>query len=305
MNISICITVLNEEESIGALLDSLVNQSKKADEIIVVDGGSIDKTIEIINHYQKRFGGLRLLKERCSRSEGRNLGAEMSKGEIIAMTDAGCVAQKDWLKNLTSPFVNEEIDVAAGFYKMLAKNPFEKAESVFLGTQAKDFDVGFLPSTRSIAFRRRVWEKVGGFPENLEDAAEDTLFNFKLVKSGAKISRVKDAVVEWGMPATISNFQFKIYNYAKGDARSRIWFFPGKGLASHNIKALSVLLRYTLAVVFLIYSLFYGSPPLFYWFIGLSVYLLWAFKKAGFWGIVLQFVSDFGVMTGFISGIIS
>ena len=52
MNISICITTFNEEGSVGALLDSLLDQSLKADEIIVVDGGSTDKTLEIINHYQ-------------------------------------------------------------------------------------------------------------------------------------------------------------------------------------------------------------------------------------------------------------
>jgi len=38
MKISVCITVFNEEESIGKLLDSLINQSKKADEIVIVDG---------------------------------------------------------------------------------------------------------------------------------------------------------------------------------------------------------------------------------------------------------------------------
>jgi len=94
------------------------------------------------------------------------------------------------------------------------------------------------PKTQS-----RIWEDVCYFPENLT-GAEDTVFNYKLIKAGANISRVKYAIVEWGMPAFIHNFQLAIYNYAKGDAENKIWIFPGKGLASHNIKDVSILLRY-------------------------------------------------------------
>lgn len=327
MNISICITVLNEEKTIGALLDSLLNQSKKPDEIVIVDGKSKDKTVEIINHYQKRFGKIRLLKENCSRAKGRNLSVEIAKGDVILMTDAGCIASRNWLKNITEPFeLNEKeksrcceanqppkliVDIVAGFYKMGVKNNFQKAESVFLGTQPKDFDITFLPSTRSIAFTKQIWEKVGGFPENLTGAAEDTVFNYKLIKAGAKFARVKNAIVEWGMPETVGQFKSKIADYAKGDAKSKIWFFPGKDLASHNIKALSILSRYFLAFIFLAFSIYYRLSPI-YWFIGLLGYWSWAFRKVylvfsdrrvALWGPILQIVSDVGVMSGFLQGI--
>ena len=79
MNISLCITTFNEEGSIGSLLNSLLSQTRKPDEILIVDGGSTDKTIEVINHYQKRFGKIKLLKEKCTRAKGRNLGVEIAK----------------------------------------------------------------------------------------------------------------------------------------------------------------------------------------------------------------------------------
>jgi len=302
MNISICITVFNEEGSIGALLDSLLAQSLKAKEIVIVDGGSNDRTVEIINHYQKRFGGISLLREKCTRARGRNLSVEIAKNEIIAITDAGCVAHADWLKNICEPLNNSEISVSAGFYKMVGKTEVQKAMAIFLGTQPKDFDITFLPSTRSIAFKREIWEEVGGFPEDAGNSAEDTYFNFRLLKKGVKIARVKNAVVEWGMPGTIQEFGRKIYDYAKWDAKSKIWFFPGKGLASHNVKALFVLFRYLVGFSLLVFSFF--NPALLYLLvILLLLYFFWAFKKAGFWGIVLQIVSDFGVMTGFLSGL--
>lgn len=312
MNISICITTFNEEKSIGPLLESLYSQSKKADEIIIVDAGSTDKTVEIINHYQKRYGNLKLLREKCSRAKGRNLGVEIAKSEIIAMTDAGCIPRADWLKNITIPFGTDRVGVSAGFYVMTGSDPVNRAMSVFLGTSPRNFDVSFLPSTRSIAFRKSVWQGIGGFPESSTGAAEDTVFNYQLLKNGVKLARVKNAVVEWGIPRDIKEFFWKVFNYAKGDAKSKIWLFPGKSLTSHNIKALSIVLRYLFALVLSMYCLIVSPPLLIYLIICLFAYLFWAFRKVliekgkvevAIWGPVLQLVCDVGVIGGFFTGI--
>lgn len=165
MKISICLTIYNEELSIGTLLKSLLGQTKKANEIVIIDGGSKDKTVEIIRHFQKKDKTIKLLVQKCSRAEGRNIGVEIAQNEIIAITDGDCVAQKDWLVKITEPFVNKEVDISAGFYKMVAKNPMQKALSVFLGVTPSKFSIRFLPSTRSMAFCKEAWERIGGFPE--------------------------------------------------------------------------------------------------------------------------------------------
>ncbi len=312
MNISVCITTLNEESSVGNLLDSLLLQSKKPDQIIIVDGGSNDATVEIIRHYQRKDGRIKLLVEKCSRSRGRNLGVEIAKDGIIVMTDAGCIAGRDWIKNIVSPFENTNVDVVAGFYHMTGRHPVNRAMTVFMGVRPGGFDVGFLPSTRSVAFKKQIWEKVGGFPEKIGGAAEDTVFNYKLIKARAKFSRMKNALVEWGMQGSIGDFYFKIYNYALGDAKSKIWFFPGKGFASHNIKALLVLFRYSIGLTLFLFSFKYYVllPALEFLFL---IYLLWSFRKiflefgewkVALWGPVLQITSDIAVICGFLSGLI-
>ncbi|KKR70915.1 MAG: hypothetical protein UU12_C0013G0004 [Candidatus Woesebacteria bacterium GW2011_GWA2_40_7b] len=325
MNISICITTFNEEGSIGALLDSLLAQTKKADEIVIVDGGSTDKTVEIINHYpgcisyaesmagrQKKPVIKFLISKGATRSEGRNLSIEIAKGDIIATTDAGCIAHKDWLKNITEPFKEPRVDISSGFYSMTGSHPVNKAMSVFLGVTPRHFDINFLPSTRSMAFRRSAWEEVGGFPEGRENSAEDTDFNYKAVKFGLKYARVKSAVVEWGMPESLNDFFQKIKAYAKWDVRYGIWWHPLQGLASHNIHSLLIVVRYLVSLGLFIFCL--SHPPLLvYWFIGLLVYLSWAYRKIylefgdwriAIWGPVLQITCDFAVMSGFISGIL-
>ncbi len=313
MNISICLTVFNEGKSISRLLDSLLVQSLKPKEIIIVDGGSTDRTIEILKHYQKKDNKIRLLLEKCSRAKGRNLGIEIAKNEIIAITDAGCIVHPDWLEKITEPFNVAEVDISAGFYKMTGEAPMQKAGTIFLGVTPSEFDVTFLPSTRSIAFRKKAWELVGGFPDEDKNSAEDTYFNYAALKAGLKYARVKNAIVEWGMPETLEDFFNKIKNYAMWDARTKIWLFPGKGLMSHNIKSLFITLRYVLGITILVlgFKFPYLLPLLIILFI---TYLLWAFRKVflefrevkvAIWGPILQIVCDFGVMTGFVKGVLN
>ena len=311
MKVSVCITVFNEEKSVGKLLESLLDQTKNPDEIVIVDGGSKDKSVEIISHLQKKDGRIKLLVQKCSRAKGRNLGVELAKNETIAMTDADCVADKHWLKRITDPFKIQQVDIVAGFYKMITQNPMQKAASVFLGVTPNSFDVNFLPSTRSIAFRKIAWEVIGGFPEKKGNSAEDTDFNYKAVKLGMKFARVKNAIVEWEMPKTLKETLVKIYNYAKWDAKYGVWWHPTHKFSSHNIKVLLVLLRYFLGLLFFILG-FKNSIFMIVLLGGMITYVFWAFKKvysqtgdgqAGLWGVVVQIGSDFAVMAGFLAGI--
>jgi len=310
---SICITVLNEENSIFSLLDCLVKQTVKPDEIIIVDGGSSDKTIKIINHFQKKYNFIKLVKEKCSRSVGRNLAVEIAKNNVIVMTDAGCIPHRRWLENIVNPFQKAEVDVSAGFYKMTYKNKFQKAATIFLGILPNKFNFNFLPSARSIAFTKDIWEKAGGFPEDMNDEAEDTVFNYKLIVNNAKIARVKKAIVEWGMPENIKEYFYKIYRYAKSDARSKIWIFPGKGITSHNIKSLFVLLRYLIFMFLLILLFNKLVSPFLVIFLFIS-YIFYIFRKTysafgeidvAFYGLILQFITDAAVISGFLKGIFS
>lgn len=312
MNISICITTYNEEKNISSLIDSLLKQTLKPKEIIIVDGGSSDSTLAIIQKYSNKNKFIKFIKAKCSRSEGRNIGIKLAKNEIIAVTDAGCVANKSWLREITHPFTTGVIDISAGFYKMKGRNPVQNAMSVFLGVQPQDFGLNFLPSTRSIAFTKNAWIKVGGFPESRENSAEDTDFNYKAVKIGLNYARVKTAVVEWGMPENFKDFFYKIKEYARWDALHNIWWHPIQRFTSHNIRALSIVLRHVVFLILLLLT-FYNrsfSPLFFITFLG---YLFYAYCKiyyklksaeAAIYGPLLQIVCDFAVIAGFIRGIL-
>ena len=294
---------------INQLLESLARQTKKPDEIVIVDGGSTDATVAIITKspaFAKASAGTANIKFTVSKgatiARGRNIAVKQAKYDIIAMTDAGCVADERWLERITRPLIAGEASVVAGFYRMTTNSPFQKSLAHFLGVMPEKFDEKFLPSTRSIAFTKTVWQKVGWFNEKLT-TAEDTDFNYKLALAQARIVRVKNAIVECGIPDTIWGVYKKFFNYAKGDAETKILWNPAKGLMSHNIKVLFIFMRYLAGLALLGLGLGGTSPLSLFIFLVLA-YLFWAYKKAGFWGVIIQPISDLAVMSGAISGIL-
>ena len=80
----------------------------------------------------------------------------------------------------------------------------------------------FLPSSRSIAFRKDLWRKVGGYPEHIYNA-EDTLFDIKMLHTGAKMEFVPDAYVYWQPRSSIRALAKQFYNYRKSDVEAGIW----------------------------------------------------------------------------------
>lgn len=321
VKVSVCITVKNEEPSIGQLLDSLLAQTKTPGEIIVCDGNSTDNTAKIVKQYKS----VKLItSKKAGIAVGRNKAIEYANGEIIAMIDAGCVAKKDWVELITEPFRptsrkasrDSSLTLVAGFYEMPYKTPLQQVLSVYHGVPPERYNrFHFLPSARSVAFNKTVWEKVGKFNERLKKAGEDSEFFYKCVKTGVKIIRVKEARVIW---KEIESLTFavslkKFYSYAKGDAQTRIWFHPEKQQASHNIKISLIFLRYLAGLLILILCIL-NVVPYYSLYILISLYLIFPIYK---WFSVIkswqgrlmlpavQITSDFAVMAGFLRGIIA
>lgn len=225
--ISLIATTLNEADSILDFLKSLENQ-RKLDEVIIADGGSDDGTVEIIKVFNlKAKTPIRLIKEKdINIAEGRNLAISKAKGEIIATTDAGCVIDEKWLEEITSPFYkNKKIRAVSGFFKPFPKTILEKYIAAVTIPVLKYIQGDkFLPSSRSVAFKKSVWKKVGGYPEWLP-ICEDLVFDVKIRKKGIKFYFTPQAIVYWRPRRTIARFFKQYYYYARGDGHAKLWAY--------------------------------------------------------------------------------
>jgi len=211
MKISFITTVKNEEKNIEKFIDSIIKQAKKPDEFIIVDGGSTDKTYEILKKYSKKYKEVKIFQEKGNIARGRNIAISKSKGEIIFASDAGCVVNKDWIKDTLKYFPKE--NVVAGSYKAITKNNFEYFQSL---VTIKKVNRPSRMSSRNIAFKKKCWKEVGGYPEK-SLTGEDTRFNIELIKKGYKIKINPKPLVSWEMRPTLLKFARQFYLYGRGD----------------------------------------------------------------------------------------
>lgn len=225
MKVSLITTERNEADSIAEFIESALDQSHKPDEIVIADGGSSDGTIEIIESYIKKGTAIRLIKAPGNRSVGRNAATKAAHNEVIAVTDVGCRLDKDWLKNITEPFrKNPNAMAVAGMYVPDPKSYFEKVSATLMYHENDDIDLDtWLPSGRSVAYKKAAWAKVGGYPEHT-NFNEDTPFDINLKKAGFKFEDGLSAVVYWRPRPNLKEFYRQFYWYAVGDGLDKINF---------------------------------------------------------------------------------
>ena len=216
MRVALVATVLNESDTIGSLLSSIDAQTRRPDEIVVVDGGSVDGTLETLQNWARGREEITVLHAPGSNiAAGRNLAIGHVSSEAVAVTDGGCVLDGTWLERLAN--VLEGADVAMGYYVPLATRTFERIATSLTVPDAAEIDpLRFMPSSRSLAFRRGTWERAGRYPEWL-DVGEDMFFDFRTLDAGASRVFVPQALVRWRPRPTLGSFLRQYYRYARGD----------------------------------------------------------------------------------------
>ena len=223
---SVIATVKNEGPSLRLLLDSLALQTRPPDEVIIVDGGSTDETLGILHEYAEagRLPLTVLVREGSNISEGRNAAIASARGEIIATTDAGVRLEPTWLEEILHPFEEQEdVDVVAGFFLPDPQTTFEIAMGATVLPALSDVDPRkFLPSSRSVAYKREVWAALGGYPEWMA-YSEDVLFDLALRFRGCHFALAPAACVRFRPRPNLRAFWRQYRNYGMGDGVALLW----------------------------------------------------------------------------------
>jgi glycosyltransferase involved in cell wall biosynthesis len=184
--VSVVSTVLNESEAIDALVETLMRQTLAAAQVIIVDGGSTDGTWERLARARSKYPTLVPIRdESCSLqhspgpiARGRNVAIAAASSDVIACADAGCTYRPDWLANLTAPIFagDSEYSVGGSYVDLTKSTVWDVASAPFFGVKLNPDAATKSCTARSMAFRKELWRRVGGFPETVF-LGEDTLFD--------------------------------------------------------------------------------------------------------------------------------
>ena len=218
VRVSLVVTLKNEAKTVKELFRSISAQTRLPDELIIVDGGSEDDTASLIRSFPQPVPLELLVIPGANISAGRNAAIAAATHDVIAVTDGGCVLDPFWLEKLIEPMEkNSDVALVAGFYAPLVGSWFQGLVACATLPLANEIKTDrFMPSARSIAYRREVWAQAGGYPEWLE-IGEDMYFNHAWRQAGVEYRVVPEAVVYWRQRSVFKGVMKQYFRYAEGD----------------------------------------------------------------------------------------
>lgn len=224
--VSVVIAARNEEVNLPACLDALSTQSYPTGqfEIIIVDDRSDDDTPNILRRYEKNHRHFRAIHIRetpgkmAPKKWALNQGIKKAAGEIILTTDADCQPSSKWIESMVT-FFGKDVGLVAGFSPLTRMKKGSLFRSLFVldsialaGVAAGSIGFGF-PLTcngRNLAYRKKIFEAVGGFDSIAHFiSGDDDLFMHEVrKKTNWKIRYAvdKDAVVPSQPPDNLKDF---------------------------------------------------------------------------------------------------
>lgn len=177
MKISIITSTYNSEKTVKDTLDSILNQTYKNIELLIIDGNSKDNTIEIVRHYKKLFQGkLKYVSEPDKGIyDAMNKGIRMATGDVVGILNSDDLYMDNMvLEDIANAFSQSKVDAIYGNLIFVEENDTNKVVRTWKGSQYKPegFLKGWHPAHPTFYVRREVYEKYGVFDISFNVSAD-------------------------------------------------------------------------------------------------------------------------------------
>lgn len=214
-NISLVATTFNNEDEILLFLDNIFSQSYLPGEIVISDGGSKDKTVELILNYQQNTGVRIIVRngKRLNIAEGFNDAIKNSTGELILIAGVGNLYPVDFIEKLYANMISFEADVVCPYIVAQKKNDFtERYNKVFCANG--EGQIGENAANHGCLVKRAVFQKYGYFYEKFIYAGEDAEFYSYIKSQGANVVSIPKIKVYWDVPSNWKQLKKQVKVYA-------------------------------------------------------------------------------------------
>ena len=218
-HVTVVIPARNAAVTIGEQLNALASQDVAAPfDVILVDDGSTDATVNVTRSFAASLPGLRIIDgPGAGPAAARNAGVRASDDGYILCCDADDVVCSAWVRSMSTALAQADLvggrvddaELNAGMIRNAHVNYFDDALHV---------PANYLPYTPScnVGFRRSVFDALDGFDETLTIAAEDVDFCWRAQESGFTLEFVPEGAVHYRYRRSLGGLGAQAYRYALG-----------------------------------------------------------------------------------------
>lgn len=247
MFFSIIVPLYNRPVEIKEMLSSLLDQTYKEFEVIIVEDGSKNKAEHIVDKFKDRLDIQYFFKENEGQGFARNYGFERAKGDFFIVFDSDIIVPEDYLLKVIEGIEKDKLDAFGG--PDAAHSSFTTIQKAISYSMTSPFTTGgirgnkkhvgqFHPRSFNLGVSREVWEKTGGF--KLSRRSEDIEFSIRMINAGFKVGLIPDAFVYHKRRTSFAQFYKQTYNFGKG--RIDIYcLYPKELKPVHALPAVFVL----------------------------------------------------------------
>lgn len=268
-NLTLITTTYNDAGNLCAYLDNISLQTLKPYKLIIIDGGSKDNIVEIVEGVKERYPFSIDFKygSRLNIAQAFNEGVKHTTTEYLIITCLGNSFSSNMIELLFEKIIETRSDASYGILVGKESTYFSKIyNKAFVGGK---YGVPIM-SNRCVLYRRDVFERIGHFCENFIYAGEDSEYLNRFNKSGLTSSLVNFPVVFWETPTDMKEYmkKEKFYIIAKLQWFNSRWnlFFNVRFLYGYSLMLLFILF----ILIPGIWYLLSGMICLGYFFIGLK-----------------------------------